>query len=221
MCCARRGTRRAQATGLACLVAGILLLRPAISAAQDAELQGVVKDQSGAVVPGATVTIVDRNNGAQRAITTDTAGHYVFSLLGPGDYDIGAEGAGFQPVPSHGVRIDSGSRITLDLVLQPAQIRETVAVSATAAVDESPGDATVIDRDFLDNIAIDSRALQSIVLLAPGVVGIGINSSDLEFSVDGNRTTSNVVTIDGVSANIAAPRNQSGPPINSRFGPIA
>ena len=221
MYCARRGTRRAQAAGLVRLVASILLLWPAISSAQDAELQGVVRDQSGAVVPGATVTIVDPANGAQRSITTDTAGHYVFSLLGPGDYDMGADLAGFQPVTRHGLRIDSGSRIKLDLVLQAAQIRETVAVSATAPVDESPGDATVIDRDFLDNMAIDSRALQSIVLLAPGVVGIGINSSDLEFSVDGNRTTSNVVTIDGVSANIAAPRSQSGPPINSRFGPIA
>jgi hypothetical protein len=87
-------------------------------------------------------------------------------------------------------------------------------------VDESPGDATVIDRDFLDNMAIDNRALQSIILLAPGVVGVGINSSDLEFSVDGNRTTSNVVTIDGVSANIAAPRSQSGAAVLSRFGPI-
>ena len=193
----------------------LAILAPATASAQDAELQGIVRDQSGAVVPGASVTIVAPANGARRTFTTDAAGHYVFSFLGPGEYEVTAELNGFQPVTRDDVAVDSGSRISLDLVLRPAQISETIAVAATSPVDESPGDATVIDRDLLDNMAIDNRALQSIILLAPGVVGVGINSSDLEFSVDGNRTTSNVVTIDGVSANIAAPRSQSGPAVLS------
>ena len=91
-------------------------------------------------------------------------------------------------------------------------------MAANGPVDESPGDATVIDREFLNNMAIDDRALQSVILLAPGIVGVG-PSSDLQFSVDGNRTTSNAVTVDGVSANIAAPRNQNGA-VLGRFGPI-
>ena len=220
MLCARRPTNPSRVTRRWPSVAVLVVLASATAFAQDAELQGVVRDQSGAVVPGASVTIVARQNGVRRTFTTDAAGHYVFSLLGPGDYEIAAELNGFQPVTRGGVSVDSGSRISLDLILRPAQVSETIAVAATLPVDESPGDATVIDRDFLDNMAIDNRALQSIILLAPGVVGVGINSSDLEFSVDGNRTTSNVVTIDGVSANIAAPRSQSGPAVMSRFGPI-
>src|SRR5712691_4665974 len=199
--------------------AAFLLLWPALAAAQDAELRGVIKDQSGAVVPGASVTIVVPATGARRTITTDASGRYVFSFLSPGDYDVSAELNGFQPVTRTGVSLDSGSRITLDLVLQPAQLNETVAVAANGPVDESPGDATVIDREFLDNMAIDDRALQSVILLAPGIVGVG-NSADLEFSVDGNRTTSNAVTIDGVSANIATPRNQGGSVALGRFGSI-
>ena len=124
----------------------------------------------------------------------------------------------FSPVTRTGISLDSGSRITLDLTLHPAQFNETVAVAANGPVDESPGDATVIDREFLNNMAIDDRALQSVILLAPGIVGVG-PSSDLQFSVDGNRTTSNAVTVDGVSANIAAPRNQNGA-VLGRFGPI-
>lgn len=187
------------------------------ASAQDAELQGVVRDQSSAVVPGASVTIVAPANGAHRTLKTDAAGHYVFSFLSPGVYDVTATLTGFQPVTRAGVPIDSGSRIVLELVLAPARISETIAVAAASSVDESPGDATVIDRDFLDNMAIDNRALQSLILLAPGVVGVGTSSSDLEFSVDGNRTTSNAVTIDGVSANIAAPRIGGGRQVGAPF----
>src|SRR5437667_3823454 len=208
MSCARRAA-----------VLAFLLLWPTLAAAQDAEVQGVVKDQSGAVVPGASVTIHTPATGARRALTTDAAGRYVFSFLSPGEYDITAELSGFQPVTRGGVALDSGSRITLDLVLQPAQLSETVAVAATGPVDESPGDATIIDREFLDNMAIDNRALQSVILLAPGIVGVGA-SSDSQFSVDGNRTTSNAVTIDGVSANVAVPRNGGGQAVFGRFGPI-
>src|SRR5205814_2072188 len=219
---ARRGTRRAHAACWAWSVAVLLGLSPAVASAQDAQLQGVINDQSGAVVPGASVTIVASANGAHRTLTTDAAGHYVFPFLGPGAYAITVELSGFQPVTRSGIALDSGSRVTLDLVLRPAQFSETVAVAAASPVEESPGDATVIDRDFLENMAIDNRALQSVILLAPGIVGVGFNASDLEFSVDGNRTTSNLVTIDGVSANIAAPRNQSGPAVITRFGqPIA
>jgi carboxypeptidase family protein len=197
-------------------VSAFLLLWPALAFAQDAELQGVIKDQSGAIVPGASVTILAPTTGARRTITSDAAGRYVFSFLSPGDYDVTAELTGFQPVTRAGISLDSGSRITLDLTLRPARINETVAVAANGPVDESPGDATIIDREFLDNMAIDNRALQSVILLAPGIVGVG-PSSDLQFSVDGNRTTSNAVTIDGVSANVAAPRSGGGQQVGAPF----
>src|SRR6185436_937430 len=181
----------------------LLLLTPALAFAQDAELEGVVKDQSGAVVSGASITVLAPTTGASRTVATDRSGRYVFSFLNPGTYTITAELGGFQPVSRPGVALDSGSRVKLDLVLAPAQISETIAVAATGPVDESPGGATVIDREFLDNMAIDNRALQSVILLAPGIVSVGA-SSDAQFSVDANRTTSNAVTVDGVSANIAA-----------------
>src|ERR1700752_923388 len=75
-----------------------LLLFPAGAAAQDAQLQGVVKDQSGAVIPGASVSVHSPTTGARRSMTTDAAGRYVFALLGPGDYTVTAELNGFQPV---------------------------------------------------------------------------------------------------------------------------
>jgi len=187
------------------LAAALVVLLPAAAAAQDAELRGVVTDESGGIVPGASVTVSNATTGFTRTLTTDAAGRYVFSFLTTGVYQIAAELSGFQTATRAGITLDSGSEIRLDLVLRAAQLSETVAVSAASPVDESPGGALVIDRDFLANMPIDNRALQSVILLAPGVVGDSIGG-DTQFSVDGNRTTSNAFTIDGVSANIAAPR---------------
>lgn len=97
MSCARRAA-----------VSAFLLLWPTLAFAQDAELRGVIRDQSGAIVPGASVTVLAPTTGARRAITSDAAGRYVFSFLSPGDYDITAELNGFQPVTRTGISLDTG-----------------------------------------------------------------------------------------------------------------
>src|SRR5436189_3901679 len=144
---AKRSATPSRVTRRWWFVAALVVLAPVAASAQDAELQGVVRDQSGAVVPGASVAIVAPANNASRRLITDAAGHYVFSFLAPGDYDVTAELNGFQPVTRTGVSIDSGSRISLDLVLRPAHVSETIAVAAAAPAHDSPGDAAVIGRD--------------------------------------------------------------------------
>ncbi len=206
---AARGTRRWW------LATVLVLMLPVGAFAQDADLRGVVKDQSGALVPGVSVTVSAPTTGFKRTLATDGAGRYAFSFLAPGVYDVLVELSGFQAVTRSGITLDSGSQIQLDFVLHAAQLSETVEVSAGGPVDETPGGSLVIDREFLANMPIDNRALQSIILLAPGVVGVG-SPSDTQFSIDANRTTSNSFTIDGVSANIAAPRS-GGPQLNAGF----
>ena len=88
----------------------LLLLAPALAFSQDAELEGVVKDQSGAVVPGASITLLTPTTGARRTIATDRSGRYIFSFLNPGTYTITAELSGFQPATRAAVALDSGSR---------------------------------------------------------------------------------------------------------------
>jgi len=192
----------------------IVMVVPATAFAQDAELRGVVKDESGGVVPGASISISSATTGFTRTIATDASGRYVFSFLITGVYDITAELRGFQAAVRGGISLDAGSLVELNFVLRPGQLRETVDVSATSTVDETPGGTLVIDRDFLANMPIDNRALESLILLAPGVVS---SNADGQFSVDANRTTSNAFTIDGVSANIAAPRT-GGPQRNVGAG---
>src|ERR1041384_1158107 len=104
---ATRGTRGALATCVACCVTALLVVWPALASAQDAQLQGTLTDQSGAVVPGASVTIVAPANGARRTLTSDAAGRYVFSFLSPGAYDLTVELSGFQRVSRSGLALDS------------------------------------------------------------------------------------------------------------------
>lgn len=199
---------------------GFLLLFPALAAAQDAELRGVVKDQSGAIVPGASVTAALPATGVRRTITTDAAGRYVFSLLAPGTYELTVELSGFQTVRRTGVVLDAGAVVEAGVTLQPARVSEALEVSASPVIEDAPGGALVVNREFLSNIALDGRSLQALVELAPGVVSAG----DGLVSVDGNRTTSNYVTIDGVSANINVSRGGGlsgfgAAPLSFRVGP--
>lgn len=184
------------------MIAALVLCAPALTAAQDATLRGLVSDPSGAVVAGARVVASRVDRGVERTLATDGRGRFVMAPLAPGTYELAVEVTGFEPLRRAGLVLDPGAAIDLDLVLQPAPLREAVAVSASVLRDERPAAALVLGRDFLDHLTFESRSLQSIVALAPGVVPAG----DGLFSADGGRTTANYVTVDGVSANIGVPR---------------
>ena len=197
--------------------ATLVFCAPAFAAAQDAELRGIVRDQSGAVVPGASVTATRPVNGFERTMATDSSGRYVFPLLLPGTYDLTVELTGFQTLRHAALVLDTGADLEVDVTLQPGQVNETIQVPGSAATDMTAGAALVINREFLSNIALGRRSLQDVVELAPGVVSMG----DGAVSVDGSRTTANYVTIDGVSANIGVSRGgpAMGPPVGFRIGP--
>lgn len=199
-------------------VLAFALLSPDLVTAQDAELRGVVTDQSGAVVPGAAVAVVLPATGLRRNVTTDARGRYVIPFLTLGTYAITVELDGFQPVRRAGVVLEAGAQIELDVVLLPAALTEVIEVTGGGTlIDETPGIGLVLDRDLLSNMPLEGRSLQALVRLAPGVVSVG---TDGLFSIDGNRTTSNGFTIDGVSANVATPRAPVlAPRAGRRVGP--
>ncbi|MBI3046754.1 MAG: TonB-dependent receptor [Acidobacteria bacterium] len=197
------------------LAAAFLLCAPTLTAAQHADIRGVVTDPSGAVVPGVRIT-VGRAADAERSVVTDASGRYAVSQLSPGTYDLRAELAGFEPIRRTAVRLEAGATLDVDLVLQPAPINETVAVPGRARREQPVAAALVVDREFLESLVFENRSLQSLVALAPGVVTMG----DGMLSADGSRTTANYVTIDGVSANIGVPRfGAARPPVGARIGP--
>src|SRR5690348_16138590 len=89
-----------------------------------ADIQGSVKDSTGAVVPNATVTVRNPGTNVSRTATTNDEGFYKIVNLTPGDYDITVEAANFKKAVLNKVNITVGQRADVDITLEPGQITE-------------------------------------------------------------------------------------------------
>src|SRR5712691_4791769 len=112
----------------------LVLLVPALSSAQTVTgtLQGTVKDQSGGVLPGTTVSARNRDTGQTRETVTNGAGYYVLPFLSSGGYELTATLAGFRTVVHEQVTITLNDTRVVDFELRPAVVAETVTVRAEA-----------------------------------------------------------------------------------------
>ena len=115
---------------LTCLVAAFFLSSGTAFAQGGGKITGIVKDPSGAVIPGATVSLTNTATGAKRATTTDNQGAYSFPALAVSQYDLEAQASGFLPQQRTGLVIDVDSALQVDLNLLLAGQSQTVTVSA-------------------------------------------------------------------------------------------
>lgn len=168
-----------------------------------ATLSGTVVDEHDAVVAGATVSVLNPATGLKRTSTTSEAGFYSFAALPPGTYTVTAQQQGFSPAEFEAVRLNVNDQRALRIQLKVGRVGESVTVTADAgAVKEDLAVATVIDRQFVGNLPLNGRSIQTLINLTPGVITTGANSQNPgQFSVNGQRTSTNYFTVDGVSAN--------------------
>ena len=197
------------------LVAAIFLLlaAPIFAQSVDATLSGSVKDQQGAVVPGANVTVTDLATRLERRVTTNDNGQFVVPLLPPATYNVSIERQGFATVEVSDVTLNTNDRRSLNVELKVGTVGETVNVTGEASlINESAAQATTIDRTFVANLPLNGRSFQSLIFLTPGVVPVtsDINGSPGQFSVNGQRTNANNFTVDGVGANVASNLGSNG-----------
>jgi hypothetical protein len=114
---------------------GVLLRVPAAAAqATSANLSGTVVDEAGAVVPDVKVTLMSNSTGFQRQTSTDAAGHFVIPLLPPGAYTLTAEMPGFASVTVDDVVVQVSINSTLQIVLVPSALAESIDVAAEGQV---------------------------------------------------------------------------------------
>src|SRR5918995_6505195 len=97
---------RALLTGIVLVV---LLATPALAQLDRGQISGFVKDESGAIVPGATVTVTSRQTALTRTTVTDSNGYYVFPGMTPGGYDLSVELQGFKKWVQVGMTLDAAS----------------------------------------------------------------------------------------------------------------
>ncbi|MGH9200069.1 MAG: carboxypeptidase-like regulatory domain-containing protein, partial [Vicinamibacterales bacterium] len=105
---------------------------PAFGQGDRSQIAGFVKDQSGAVIPGATVTIVNSQTRLEWTSVTDGRGYYVFPALAPGMYEIAVELQGFKKWMQTGMTLDAASSARVDVSLETGVLAETITVMAVA-----------------------------------------------------------------------------------------
>ncbi len=180
---------------LVCLAAAV----PAAAQEQTGSIQGIVKDQSGAVLPGVTVEARNQATGAAQTTVTDGTGKYRFPALPPGLYDLNSTLQSFTPAKNENVVLELGQLLTIDLTMAPAAVTETVTVTGESPLIDVKQNATfaVIPVDRIERIP-KGRNFTDVLAVVPGAnlesraggVSIGgASGSENRFVVDGMDTT--------------------------------
>ena len=183
----------------------ILLVAVSVNAqSATASLSLSVMDEQGAIVPNATLKIKNEQTAFERIATTNADGNFVFNQLSPTDYVLSVEAKGFAVYQSK-ITLNVNDQSSLRIQLKVSGVGATVDVTTNELVTDSPAVSTLVDRQFIKNQPLNGRSFQNLVELSPGVV---ITPSNLvnpgQFSVNGQRTSSNYLTVDGVSGNFGS-----------------
>ena len=135
-------------------------------------ISGTVQDSNGASVPNASVKVINNANNSERTVTTDENGFYTVTNLPVGTYTIEAEQKGYKKALVSGQSVTADARLTVDLKLEAGEVSETVEIVAAAGetVNTTSGEvARVIDRQQVQNLALNGRNYIQLLSLVPGV----------------------------------------------------
>lgn len=209
--------------GLLCAI--LLALAITVADAQDFRggVSGTIKDTSGAVLPGVTVTATNVETNVAATAITDAKGVYQIRYLNSGTYSVEAKLEGFKPVIRKGVAVRIGDIIPADFRLELGGMTEVISVTAKAPVLDTTSGVTgqVIDSNQIQRMPLGDGTAYMLTRLAPGLV----DSSDLHFSrpmdngnlagiVTNGAQGGNEFTLDGapnrVSPNNTNPGNNFG-----------
>jgi hypothetical protein len=177
----------------------LLLSVPAFSQGNAGRILGTVTDQSGGVVAGATVTVIDTQRGVNRSLTSDDAGEYNAPNLTPGMYTIRAEAKGFKKLERQNVALEVGKEVRVDLIVQPGGQEQTVTVTESVPLVDTTT-ATLggtLENSEIVDLPLNGRDYQSLLGLRPGVM-LQVGGGPWTQSTNGVRPDQSVWMIDGV-----------------------
>ncbi len=201
---------------LLCVLLGVVLLTGIALQAQvtTGTISGTVKDTSGAVLPGAKVTILNVDTGISRTLLTDSGGRYSAPSLGLGNYRMTVGQEGFQTEVRSGITLTVGREAVVDVQLAVGAVSQTVEVTGEAPLVESTTSAVggLVDERTIRELPLNGRSYDQLALLEAGVTAYGDGGGGLSsggflygtgtrFSVAGSRSYNNSYLLDGTDIN--------------------
>jgi hypothetical protein len=180
---------------------------PSFAQIDTGTIVGRVVDESGAVLPGVTVTATQNGTNVSSSTVTNGSGEYIFPGLRIGTYEIAAELQGFRRALQRDVTLNVQARVQVDLALAVGAVTEQVVVQAKTAIlqTQSADIGNVVDERQVRDLPLLGRRYAELAFLTPGVVaapaGISSRGEDTFFNANGNYATWNNYTLDGADNN--------------------
>jgi hypothetical protein len=171
------------------------------------QINGTLKDASGAVIPGAKVTLSSEQTGLTRETQSNATGDYTFPLLPVGVYSVTAETPGFQAARRTQITLNVNQTLRVDMEMSVGEVTETVEVVATsAAIDtETASVGTTVSQKQVTQLPLNGRNFLQLLFLGNGAVETTGEQGGMRrdagnaISINGARPTSNNYLLDGTS----------------------
>jgi len=197
---------------------GILAFAGSANAQFTGNIEGVITDPSGGTVANGKVTLVNTATSVSATTTADASGYYRFLSLAPGDYKIRVEASGFSAAESN-VHLEYNQTLNV-----PMEVKVGAATEAITVTDQAPllntsetRNQQTLQTEQLTTLPLAGRSMISLVTLAPGVSGLGTQTSNapgsgvdnystetaVDVSANGQGTVANMWIVDGLDATSA------------------
>ncbi len=183
----------------------LALMTPALFGQAVTSLTGVVSDSTGGVIPGATLTIINNQTGAQRETVSNEVGIYTFAQVTPGTWTLTAKMGGFHTVEIKDLQLLVNTPRTINIKFEVGGVAEEVSVTAAAetinTTDVTLGNA--LTGSAIQQLPSNLRNITTLLFLQPGVTDGG--------QVNGGKSDQANVTLDGVDINDQVARSITNP----------
>ena len=188
-----------------------MLLATIVLGAQAATgaISGLVKDETGAILPGATIIVINTDTSQGRTLVADGSGRYAAPDLPPGPYEVKVTLQGFTSVVRSGIRLTVGRDAVVDVTLKLGEISDQITVvGEPPTIDlKSASTGGLIATEQIEGLPLNGRSYVELATLTPGVQltqtgGQGTSTGfGSKLSVNGSRYTANLFTLDGTNLN--------------------
>jgi Carboxypeptidase regulatory-like domain/TonB dependent receptor len=185
----------------------LCLILPVVAQVDTGTILGTVRDSSGAVVPGAKVTILNEGTSFTQTTTTSGSGNYVFTPLRIGTYSVEVEQPGFKKERKAGQQLNIQQQLVVDFLLEPGEVTATVDVTGEAPIlqTENGSVGQVVGSQSVNDLPLNGRNYTFLARLTAGVnpgqpEGRGLNANGW-FEANGTRADQNNYMLDGIDNN--------------------